>query len=221
MYRFLLLVILIAVVSGCSNKEAKLAAEADRQFKDSIALADGNKVLGNIRFGVTMDEFIDQQFEFIKQHDTIYGYYIQEIFGYFTPSDELYEVKFYGISHGDHSWKEVPFRDFLTEKFGMESKPHNIWIVGDREIAIERKKRRRSNNYLAKLVYEGITATHNLNYKVDEKAQYNFYLMRFTSDSLRKENERQHREQNIQAGKEYEKRQQQQQERDKTDVNSL
>lgn len=221
MYRILLMSALIAVLSGCNSKEAKLAAEADRQFKDSIALADGNKVLGNIRFGVTLDEFIDQQFEFAKQNEKIYGYYIQDIFGYFTPSDELYEVKFYGISHGDRSWKEAPFRDFLTEKFGMESKPHNVWIVGDREIAIERKNRRRSNNYLAKLVYEGITATHDLNYKVDRDAEFNFYLMRFTSDSLRKENERQIREQNIQAEKEYKQRQQQQQEQNKSDVNSL
>lgn len=221
MYKLLLTSAFIVLLSGCNNKETKLAKEADRQFKDSIALADGNKVLGNIRFGVTLDEFIDQQFEFIKQHDTIYGYYIQEIFGYFTPSDELYEVKFYGISHADHSWKDAPFRDFLTEKFGMESKPHNVWIVGDREIAIERKKRRRSGNYLGKLYYQGATATHNLDYKVDRDAEFNFYLMRFTSDSLRKENERQRREQNIQAGKEYEKRQQQQQKQNKTDVNSL
>lgn len=221
MCRFLLMSALIAVLSGCNSKEAKLAAEADRQFKDSIALADGNKVLGNIRFGVSMKEFIQQQIEFLNQRDTIYGYYIQDIRGSYTPSDQLYEVRFYGVSYDNYSWKEVPFRDFLTEKFGMESKPHNIWRVGDREIAIEREERHRSGDYLGKLYYQGATATHNLDYKVDRDAEFNFYLMRFTSDSLRKENERQLQEKSIQSQKEYEQRQQQQQEQNKSDVNSL
>lgn len=213
--------IFAGILIGCTSPAAQLYEETDLKLKDSIARADGDKVLGNIKFGVSQDEFMDQQIDFLKaQNDSIYGYYIQEIEGAFTPTGQLYEVKFVGIDCDNHNWKEVPFRDFLTDKFGEESVPHNKWIVGNRVISILRERRFKSLNYTLKNKKWPVSPDDP-----DIRNQYNFYLMRFTSDSLRRDIERQTLERKNQLEwsqkQEQQERLMQQQKKNEADVRSL
>lgn len=189
MKKFYLLLVLGAALTACQSS----SAEKDRQFKDSIARADGDKVLGNIRFGISKEEFEVQQEQFLEEHnDSIYGYYIQEIEGAFTPADQLYQVKFVGVEFMKYPEKEWPFRDFLTEKFGMATryKP-NKWVVGDRVISLGQERRNRSIHYALAVAYQTLRDSPNAKIEPYYKEFFDFYLMTFVSDSLSRENQRQ------------------------------
>ncbi len=134
MKRFYLLLVLGAALTACQSSPAT----KDRQFKDSIARADGDKALGNIRFGVTMDEFETQQGQFLAEHNhELYGQYIDKIEGETTSDNQIYEVRIYSNDKEDHQWNELPFRDFLLAKYGMETE-RNVWVVGDRILSLKR-----------------------------------------------------------------------------------
>lgn len=220
MKSYFLFWVIVFSLAGCDNRAKELAEQIDLRFKDSIARVDGNKVLGNIQFGITQKEFDLQQELFLKEHhDTIYGYHIQKIKGLFTPEDQLYQVKFYGVDSLDHARKEYPFRDFLTEKFGPESFPNN-WIVGDREISIERERRNMSYEYALLQHYNSFDELMAI-----YLADHNFYLMSFVSDSLYWANEIQLRIRTAQRNRVQEqerlREQQRAEERKRSDVQSL
>lgn len=119
-------------LTGCSHAKMK----ADMSMKDSIALADGNKVLGNITFGISEEEFEIQKKLFLEsQNDTIYNAWVPDIRGEFTEDDKLYSVIFLS-GFTDKELDYQPFREFVNTKFGMPSFQKNLWVVGDRRIEL-------------------------------------------------------------------------------------
>lgn len=150
MKNILFILAVAAVLGACQSSSKKAAAEKDRLFKDSIARADGDKVLGNIRFGMDPYDFLVAKLQFFKDQDNeLYGYYIQDIEGLFSDNDRLYGAKFVGLDTNEYTWDKVPFRDFLLAKFGKET-DRNVWRVGDRTIVILREKRTLGLEYMRK-----------------------------------------------------------------------
>lgn len=113
--------------------------------------------------------------------------------GEFTPEGKLYQVTFLGLECDDYPLQEYPFRDFLTAKFGLESRSAvNRWIVGDREISIRRKRSFPSLQYVLRLNYSGALLNRGVTDDKSHKTEfYDFYAIFFVSDSLRMENDRQ------------------------------
>ena len=200
MKKILPLLITTVCFAACYDRPSKEAIEKDKVFKDSIALADGDRVLGNIRFGINEDEFEIQREQFLKEYnDSVYGYCIQRIEGDFTQQGKLYQVKFLGLDYQDHPSDEYPFRDFLTAKFGLESSSaSNRWVVGNRVISIGRENTIMSLRYALQKAYTRALASRHLDDAETEPSEvqfHNFYTMYFVSDSLRFEHARQIAEQ--------------------------
>lgn len=188
------IIFVVFTLMGCSPTMTKEQIEIDKHLKDSIALADGNKVLGNIRFGISQDDFKEQSDIFFdEQHDSIYGLYIQDKIGLFTPDDRLYKVKFISTITAEDKPEKLPFDDFLHKKFG-EPTGTKTWIVGDRRIIIRNESLSMSLHYQTRLAYrERLANPFKKEEPYDpEKAfkQYNFYVMAISSDSLTQINNR-------------------------------
>lgn len=137
MRKILILTIVLygAFVSGCNPNKFK----SDKEFKDSIAKADKNTVLGNIKFGISRDEFYKQaEIFYKKQKGCIYNTRIKSIEGNFTEKTEkLYHVLFvcgYWFDSPSDSLPESPYREFVIKKFGEPNDGNDGWVVGDREI---------------------------------------------------------------------------------------
>ncbi|WP_462353895.1 hypothetical protein [Alistipes timonensis] len=183
--------------SRCS--QAPVIDVADVRFKDSIILADGNKLLGNICFGVDQDEFYDQKTLFLEQqHDSIYGYYIHDIIPAYTREHRLYAVTFVCSIYRDYKPEEWPFRDFCLKKFGKE-KPHEInhWNVGDRNISVIREMRKRGFHYALRCLHENSIidpATEEVHFTIDQNEKFNYYCLYIESDSMKTRDRRQEQE---------------------------
>lgn len=208
----------IGCLTGCGYRAQ---VEADQPFKDSIAQADGNKVLGNIRFGISQEEFERQKKLFSEmQRDTIYGICLQDIKGEFTPQNQLYTVDFISVFRPQELGRN-PFLEFGRIKFGTPTLRDSIWIVGDRRITIAIKKQRgNAFGLLAKL-------RANPSYKLGEEAWKlgYYYTMTISSDSLlkvSKEQEKIERLQNEERRQQQERlKRERQEQKNQKDVHSL
>ena len=184
--------------SRCSHAPA--VDVADIRFKDSIARADGNKLLGNIQFGIDQFEFYDQKDVFLhEQHDSIFGYYIHDVVPNFTREQKLYAATFVCSIYEDQKPEEWPFRDFCLKKFGKEV-PHRInhWKVGNRSISVVREKRKRGLMYALRCTYQSMQLNSKMGKEgyssEDPNEKFNFYCLRIENDSLRAEDLRQEQE---------------------------
>ena len=80
MKKILPLLITTVCFAACYDRPSKEAIEKDKVFKDSIALADGDRVLGNIRFPINEDEFEIQREQYQKEHnESVYVYWSHRI----------------------------------------------------------------------------------------------------------------------------------------------
>ena len=120
-------------------------------MKDSIALADGNKALGNIVFGISSSEFFREDMSFMMRNDNrLYGSEIQNIDGLFTNADELCQVTFVSCVEKQFRRGYHPFREFVIKKFGLESSKDN-WVVGNRRIILAVENRYMDFDYMTRL----------------------------------------------------------------------
>ena len=232
MKEFVLLLFFASGFYACMGPSAK---NADELFKDSVALADGNKVLGNLRFGISQNEFEMQREIFLKeQHDSIYGYYIHDILADFTPMDQLYQIKFVSSVYKEMPREETPFREFCMRKFGKENYPGH-WKVGNRSINIIKESSRLGDKFARNMINQNIAQRYeasmaNRELSDDEieykwNGRYEFYMLKIINDSLhaeciRLQNE-QWTEQQLQQQKEKEQRQIQLEQRREKDIDNL
>lgn len=88
---------------------------ADKGFKDSIAVADGDKILGNIRFVTIPEEFLDEGYIFYQERPA-YGIFLQNIMGKHNDQGKLLTVN--SIScYCAADLHNNPFREFARDKF--------------------------------------------------------------------------------------------------------
>jgi len=123
---------------GCNKQNVK----SDKEYKDSIAQADQNTALGNIKFGISEEEFNKQVAIFNKeQKRCIYNTKIRSIEGKFTAvTQKLYAVIFISrmcFDSPSDSLSESPFKEFIQKKFGKPNIDNNVWLVGNRMITTD------------------------------------------------------------------------------------
>lgn len=232
MKEFVLLLFFASGFCACMGPSTK---NADEIFKDSVALADGNKVLGNLRFGISKSEFEMQSEIFLKeQHDSIYGYYIHDILADFTPMDQLYQIKFVSSVYKEMTQQETPFREFCLKKFGKENYPGH-WTVGNRSINIIKELSRLGDKFARNMIHQNIAQRYkasmaNRELSDDEieykwNGHYEFYMLEIVNDSLHNEcirlQNEQWAEQQLQQQREKEQRQVQLDQRREKDINNL
>jgi hypothetical protein len=177
----------VALMMGCANRITPEQRARDDAMKDSIALADGNKVLGNINFGIGEEEFEDGVHVFMQENEnSLLGQEIQNIAGTFTQSGELCRATFVSVAVKDKYNKINPFRSFVEQKFGLETIP-NHRVVGGRRIILGIENRAKDfewalgTSYLRARNNPG-TDFHEPPYDPFEK--FDFYVMHIQNDSL-------------------------------------
>lgn len=232
MKEFFLLLFFASGFCACMGPSTK---NADEIFKDSVALADGNKVLGNLRFGISKSEFEMQREIFLKEnHDSIYGYYIHNILADFTPKDQLYQIRFISSIYKEMPKEETPFREFCLRKFGKENYPGH-WKVGNRSIYIIKETTGLGKNFSKNMFHQNIAQRYkasmaNRELRDEEieykwNGHYDFYTLKIVNDSLLAgciglQNE-QWAQQQLQQQKEKELRQVQLEQRREKDIHNL
>lgn len=212
MKKFYLLLAVAAVLGACQSSSKKEAAEKDRLFKDSIARADGEKVLGNMRFGADHYTFYTDKLQFLKdQEKSLYGNSLGKIEGEYTPEKQVYEVRIFSSDCDDHKWDEVPFRDFMLTKYGLETEP-NVWVVGDRVFSIVRET---FSQRTKEMVMRWAPETD------PETAFREFWYLKIESKKWIAENERQMRERGKASEEEARQREAQEQKKKENDLKTL
>lgn len=179
------------LIIGCQgNRTGKITTEQrekDAAFKDSIAIADGDKVLGNIRFGITYEEFRNEESIFMSENDySLYGKEIQNIDGLFTNADELCRAIFVSVVEIEKSPKDHPFYPFVSQKFGLESSK-NSWLIGSRSIILSFENRSKDMYYAMR---ESLRIRQSMKMRDYHEGAYNpiesfnYYVMYIQNDSL-------------------------------------
>lgn len=228
MKEFLLLLFFASGFYACMGPSAK---SADEKFKDSVALADGNKALGSLRFGISKNEFETQSEIFLKENnDSIYGYYIHKILADFTPLDLLYQIKFISSVYKEMPMEEIPFREFCMRKFGKANYQGN-WKVGNRSIFIIKESTGLGRKFAQNMLYQNLAQRYKASQEnrklLDEELEYkwdgyyDFYTLKIVNDSLLAECISLQNEQWEQQQKEKEKHQVQLKQRKEKDINNL
>ena len=185
--RTLLFLPLALMMLGCGNRITPEQRVKDDAMKDSIALADGSKVLGNINFGIGEEDFREESLEFVLQNEhSLFGQEIQNIAGTFTESDELCRATFVSVVVKDKEHKINPFQSFVEQKFGLETIP-NQRVVGGRRIILGTENRSKDFNYALRTSY--LMAKNNPDLVAHEPPynpfeQFDFYVMHIQNDSL-------------------------------------
>lgn len=232
MKEFVLLLFFASGFYACMGPSAK---NADEKFKDSVALADGNKVLGSLRFGISKSEFETQREIFLKENnDSIYGYYIHDIRADFTPLDQLYQIRFISSVYKEMPREETPFREFCMRKFGKENYPGH-WKVGNRSIYIIKELAGLGKKFAENMIHQNIAQRYKASMAnrelSDEEIEYKwngcyeFYMLQIVNDSLLAEcialQNEQWTQQQLQQQKEKVLHQVQLEQRKEKDINNL